>query len=186
MMISLRNGLNVDRMRVSRHAIQHARRRFNRANSKDAEGYVRGILRKSEFVGETVDADGKPAYMFAHGRHAFVVSLDHKTVISIQRFESVTYDPLKEKIREMHAKEYRKLDRKERTLKKRFELIKAEADVELAELRLNALKTRSTARKLACQARINAINDYIHEFENEIKAVADEKRRVARSQVAVM
>lgn len=185
-MISLMNGLNVDHMKISNHAIRHAQRRFNRSSRKDAEGYIRSILRRSEFVGETVDDDGRSAYMFAYGRHAIVVSLDHKTVLTIQRFESVTYDPLKEKIRELHAKEYRKLDRKERALKNRFELIKAEADVELAELRLNALKTRSTARRLACRARINAINDYIRELESEIKTVADEKRRVARSQVSVM
>lgn len=185
-MISITNGLDVDRMKVSRHAIRRARERYNRTNDKDAEGYIRGILRRAEFVGEVPDDDGNPGYLFAYGRHAIIVSLDHKVVVSFQRFESVTYDPLKEKVRDLHAKEYRKLDRKEKALKRRLELIRAEADVEIAERRLIALKTRSTARRLACRARINAINDYIHDFESEIKAVADEKRRVARSQVAVM
>ncbi|SMO92232.1 hypothetical protein [Melghirimyces algeriensis] len=185
-MISIINGLDVDRMRVSRHAIRRARERYNRANDKDAEGYIRGILRRAEFVGETLDDEGNHAYMFAHGRHAFIVSLDHKTILSIQRFESITYGPLKEKVRDLHAKEYRKLDRRERAMRRRFELIKAEADVEIAQLRLTALKTRSEARRLACQARINAINEYINDLKTEIKTVADEKRHVARSQVSVM
>lgn len=185
-MLSITNGLDVDRMKVSRHAIRRARERYNRTNDKDAEGYIRGILRRAEFVGEVPDDDGNPGYLFAYGRHAIIVSLDHKVVVSFQRFESVTYDPLKEKVRELHAKEYRKLDRRERALRKRFKLIKAEADVEIAERKLAALKTRSEARRLACQARIRAVNEYIDELEGEIRAISDEKRRVLRSQVSVM
>lgn len=185
-MISLRNGLNVDRMSIRRHAQHRAIVRFNRASKKDARGYIRSTLRNAVFVGETTCDKGNPGLLFAYHRHGIVVSPDRREVITVIKLESVTYEPLKAQVRELHAKEYRKFDRKERALRKRLELIKAEADVEIAELRLMALKTNSIPRRLACKARINAINEYIRELEEEIKEITDEKRRVTKSQASVM
>ncbi|MET3508290.1 hypothetical protein [Halalkalibacter oceani] len=182
------NNLNVRQVEVSDHAITRAKQRTSWANMKKEQviGNIRALLKRSEEICETVDEDGKPAILFAVERVAIYLTLDYKTVITIIRHEQVTYMPIKSKLLELHKKEIKKLERREKARIRRLEDLTIDCNVEIAELKRRIHRTKSESVKKACEARISAIRATIKEYKHEIKSIQDEKRQASRSLVAVI
>ncbi|WEG18679.1 hypothetical protein PQ478_09380 [Alkalihalophilus pseudofirmus] len=184
------NGLNVKSIGLSRHAIERARQRvdsWKNANDSIIIGNIRALLKRAEFIGESVcEEKGNISLLYAVDRIGIYLSTDKKEVITVIKKETVTYKPLRDKMLELHKKEFRKLHRKECARRKRLEGLLLDCEVEIAELKRRKFKTRSQAVRNACDCRISAIQLSIQEYEDEIKAIQDEKRRVGKSLISVI
>lgn len=180
--------MNVEQLKITNHALKRIKERFNlKENSRQAIlNYCKGQLRHAKRIGIVVSDDGKEAVLYAIGRQAYYLTLDETEVITVMRHEKITYDPIKDKIKEISERELRKLDRKEKSKHKYLELLMLEANIELSQLKYRLHKTRSQAVKMACQARINALEMTLQELQDEINNIKKEKTRIAKSMVAVL
>ncbi|MGG3890190.1 hypothetical protein [Metabacillus fastidiosus] len=170
---------------MSDHAYLRSSERFNMDKVK-ALPYFRSVLSKARKIGITVDKDGKENILYASGRIAVHVSLDLKVIVSVNKHESVTYEPMKRIFIEIHAKELRKLNKRKNTCSRRLEETILESNIKIAELKLRIHKTKSPSVKISCAANIKAIEIYIDELKEEIRNIQDNIRQLSRSMVAVV
>jgi hypothetical protein len=177
--------IDVENIKFTDHALQRAKERFNK-NSKDAQTYFKGILKISKYVGIIEDGNSKPNQLFAYNKIAIILSMDCKMVRTVFKADTITYDPLKNKVLELHKKKFNHYLIKERALQKRLNQLELESQVEIAECNLRKYKTKSQAVKNACEARIKAVEQTIQEYTLDIQNLQTEKRRIARSMISVM
>jgi hypothetical protein len=177
--------VDVKNLKFTDHALQRAKERFNK-NGKDAQSYFRSVLEKAKYVGVIEDEHSHPCQLFAFNKIAIILSIDFKRVVTVYKADTVTYDPLKDKVLELHKKKFNHYSIKERALQKRLDQLKLESQVEIAQCKLRKYKTKSDAVKIACDARIKAIEQTIQEYILDIQNLQTEKRRVARSMISVM
>jgi hypothetical protein len=168
---------------VTQHAIDEAVKDF-RVPRQTAEEWIRSNLRKARFITNTISEEGKPSRLFGYQRIAFVLAPEENVVITVYPANPKAF--LREKVNALVTRELRKIERRERVLERKIALTKAELEIEKAQLQLRLLRARSTATKLACQARINAINEYFTQLDADLLAVKHEKRAVAKTVVAYM
>jgi hypothetical protein len=69
---------------------------------------------------------------------------------------------------------------------RKLELLKYEFGAEISQHQLHIYKTKSQSVKLACQGRINALEQSLKELENEIDEVKNHKRQMAYALASVM
>lgn len=170
---------------MTSHALKRSKERFNHDNDA-ALKYFRSVLRNAKKIGETTCSKGKKSTLYAHGRIAIYVSMDKTTIHTVNKFEQITYSPLKCKIANLAEKEFNKLNRQLSRKTKRLAEFKLEAQLEISQCELRKYRSRSVAVKNVCAARINAINERLVEFKNEITDLQSEIRQVSRSMVAVI
>lgn len=167
---------------VTPHAEEQAQKRFN-ARYNQARKWIIDNLRKAQYIGIIENEDSKPARLFGYHRIAFVVDIDRDCVITVYpRHESP--QSIHSRIKEIVTKELRKKDRKVSALERKTKLTKADLRVELAELERRKIRTRSDAVRLACQARINAINDRLRELDEEVDREKQERSALLKGVVA--
>ncbi|NGQ95455.1 hypothetical protein G3578_09845 [Brevibacillus sp. SYP-B805] len=178
-------GANVTprKITVTQHAIDEAVRDF-RVPRQTAEEWVRLNFRKARFIANIISGEGKPTRLFGYNGIAFAVDPHEDCVITV--YPATPKASVRDKIHEMVTRDLRKIERKESILERRIALTKADLDIEKAALQLRLLRARSLATKLACQARINAINEYFTQLDADLLAVKNEKRAVAKTVVAYM
>jgi hypothetical protein len=181
--MELNDALSVN---FSKHALQRAKERF-KMNPKEAMPYFQSVLKEAKYIGVIEDSENhRSGQLFAYKRIAIHLSMDYKTVLTVYKADTLTYDPLKDKILELHKKKFNHYSIKERALQKRLDQLKLESQVEIAQCKLRKYKSRSEAVKMACDARIKAIEQTIQEYIHDIENLQTEKRRVARSMISVM
>lgn len=179
------NEINFDTIKMSDHGYIRSKERFNK-DKNEALPYFRSKLKVAKKIGKQISEQGNPAILYAIGRIGIYVSTDYKEIVTVIKQESVTYEPIKEKVRELHAKEIRKIKRKEYTCKRRLEDDTYNINVELAQLKLRHHKSRSESVKLACQARMNALDIYIKEKEEEIVKLQKIRKQIEKSMISVI
>ncbi|MBG9736467.1 hypothetical protein [Paenibacillus alvei] len=167
---------------VSSHAIDEAVKDF-RVNRKVADEWIRSNLRKARFIADIVSDELKPRRLYGFQRIAFILEVDRNHVITVHpRHHSVT--ELKRKIEAIVFRELRKAQRLESVTERKHRLTKAELNVERAQLLLKIERARSESTKLACNARINAIDEYIAQLDAEFTKILKEKSAIAKSAIA--
>lgn len=180
-----RNHNEFSKIKMTPHALKRAKERFNMDQSI-AQGYFKGLLPKAKRIGLQTAKDGGQSILYANGRVGIYVSTDHKEIKTVLKQDVVSFEPIKAKVAELHAKEFRKLTRKENAQEKRLQDSIFEVNAEVASLELRKHKTRSQAVKIACQAKINALKIHINEMKEELAHLKDVKRQIARSMISVV
>lgn len=178
--------LNYKKVKITEHAYKRASDRLGLTNRNHATGQIRSILKNAQRIGLIVSEDGNESILYALNRIAIYLSTDLQRVITVNRFENITYVPVKQKVKEIHEKELRKLDKVISSKTKYTKIIKAELGIEIANLSYRLIKTRSQSVKMACEARIKAIREYIKQLDDEVSQVQNAKRQLARSMVSVI
>jgi hypothetical protein len=178
--------INVNKISMSDHAFKRADQRFGITDRSKALSEFRQKLKHAKIIGTVKDDYGNDCYLYGAGKTAIVIATDEPLIITVYRQDGITYDPLKRKVAELHAKEFRKLQRTEIARVRRLETVKLEADLEIAECKYRIHKTRSASVRIACQGRINAVNMHVCELENEIKQIQSTKKSVAKSMISVI
>lgn len=180
---NLTNGLSINkinRITLTNHALERAAERLGIQNNAHATGFFREKLRDATRVGETLSRDGNESILYANDGVGMHLSPDLEKVITVCIYNPLLYDPIKDKVKFLYDKELRKISRAERAKMRRMNYIKAELQIELAELNLRSLRTRSQAVRDSCQARTNAIQYHLQELEREVKLIQNSKRQLSK------
>lgn len=167
---------------VSAHAIDEAVKDF-RVNRKVAEDWIRSNLRKARFIANIVSEEGRPSRLFAKNHITFILAEDSDTVITIYPSD-YTAATIRTKVESLVTRELRKVERRESATIKRNQLTRLELNVERAACLLRAEKSRSQSVKLAMQARIAAIDEYLTQLNEDIEKIRHEKRKIAKAVAA--
>lgn len=178
--------LDVKKITMTEHAYQRAKERFNMPDRSHALNHFRVTLKLAKKVGQTIVDDGTETILYAHGRTAVYLSLDLKTIITVNKFEYVSYQPIKDKVEALHRKEFKKLERIEKSKIRKLNDIKLKYAIEIAQLNYRQKRTRSNQVREYCESRKKEINIMFAEFEKEISEIQSNKRQIARSMVAVL
>jgi hypothetical protein len=177
------NGLSINKISkitLTNHAHERATERFGLKDRAQATGFFREKLRTAGRLGEVIAADGNDAVLYANEGVAIYLSPDLEKVITVCIHNPFKYNPLKDKVQLLYSKELRKISRTEKAQVRRVKHTKAELEIELAELNLRLLRTKSKAVKTSCEARIMAIKNHLHELEKELKGIQDSKRQISK------
>lgn len=169
-------------MKIEQHAIKRAVERFG-VEENVAANWMRREFSKAKFVANTVDSYGIRGKLYSTDGIVFATDLRGERIKTVYP-ATPSHREIKHKIDELLAKELRKLHRRERAQERKYRLAKTELELEKAELYYRVERTRSEAVKLACQARINAINERLREYYEETRAVKDEKHWTAKTVMA--
>lgn len=167
---------------VTQHAIEEAVKDF-RVNRKLADEWIRSNLRKARFIAAVIGEDGNPGRLFGYQRITFVLAAEENVVITVYPRHHAT-PTMRQKVETIVFRELRKVERLESVTERKHRLRKAELNVERAQLLLKIERARSESTKMACQARINAIDDYFAELDAELTGIKHTKRSVAKSVIA--
>lgn len=179
------NSSWIDNVKMTDHSFKRAQERYN-MDSKNSLSYFRSQLKHAKRIGLQRAEDGSESVLYANGRNAIYVTPDLKFIKTVDRHQSVTYEPIKAKVAELHAKEIRKIERAEKARLKKLENEELKANVEIANARLRMHKSRSQSVKVACAAYIKGIEQYIGQLKNEIEELQASKRQICRSMVSVV
>ncbi|ATO50991.1 hypothetical protein BrL25_18960 [Brevibacillus laterosporus DSM 25] len=174
--------VSVGNVLVRKHAIQRARERFG-IETESAAQWLADKFTQSTFVANTKDSKGNIGRLFSCDGVSLCVDIGRDIIRTV--FPGAISCPnLYRKFSEIVSKEMRKIDRSIRVAERKATITKAQLNCEKSELELRMLKTRSVAVKLACQARINAINEYFTQIDADIEKLIARKSLVAKSVVA--
>ncbi|WP_338461636.1 hypothetical protein V5G20_17995 [Brevibacillus borstelensis] len=185
-MKTLASVLNGRRLCVTDHAAEEAVKDFGIEPSR-AASWVAETARKAMFIsGRVMGFDRKHSDMYGYNRICFIVRANEKAVTIVTVYPARPGATLRDRVENLLARELRKVESAETKLRRRNERIKAEFNVEIAILKLKMLRARSEATRLACQARINAINEYFTQLDADLLAVKHEKRAVAKTVAAYL
>ncbi|EMT54761.1 hypothetical protein I532_04115 [Brevibacillus borstelensis AK1] len=169
---------------IKEHAIDRAVQRFRIPREQAAQWIYERFL-ESEVVAENIRSYTNEGHTYAARGVAIGVGTDRKTIRTVyyntKRFPPVVSD----KVRDVVAKEIRKLDRRINAIKRALPLQKAALEFERAERKLALMSTRSVAKRMALQARINALDTYINEIDEELAQLIEKKKRVANAYIAI-
>jgi hypothetical protein len=183
------SGINVKQLKVNDHAIKRVKERIPEwANMKKEQiiGNIRAVLKRAEYITDTIDSRGNPASLFIVDKKAFHISPDWTVVYTVVIYEDIKYEPLRKKYVDLHKLELRKLTRKEQARLKYLKKLKMECNVEIASLKLRMFKTKSKRVKDTCTIRLKAIEQSFSEYELEIKDIQSEKTKIAKALVAII
>ncbi|PAD72408.1 hypothetical protein [Paenibacillus campinasensis] len=167
---------------VTQHAIDAAISRF-RVDRRIAEEWIRSGFRQARFVADIISEEGNPCRLFAGKHVTFILDAREDRVVTIYPSE-VRALSVREKVESIINRELRKIERKESATVKRNHLSRLELNVERAACLLRAEKSRSQSVKLAMQARIAAIDEYLTQLNEDIEKIRHEKRKIAKAVAA--
>jgi hypothetical protein len=180
--------LYMDKIIVTTHAQERAIERFELKNTKPSEvsKYIKKNLVRAEYVGSVTCTDGSESELFVNGLMGFHLTPDFSKVKTIIKIHKVPSSPISDKVKSMIHKEFRKLDRSEKARRKKLELFKREAQVEISHLKLKEYKTKSQPVKFSCKARITALEMRKQELENQLLQTKIDKRQVINTLITVL
>lgn len=169
---------------VSQHAHERAIIRFSLkyTSKSDVVKFIHKNLIQAEYIGQITDTEGNDSHFFVRNKIGFHLSLDLRLIYTVIKIEDkIAPSPINDKVKELIHKEFRKLDRKEKAELKKFELFKREANYKIAEVSLRKYKTKSLSVKMSCEALINALQESLQEYENNLLRIKTDKRKIAYS-----
>jgi hypothetical protein len=173
------NGVKIN---VSRHARLQAAKRFNMSDVS-AGNFIAENLRKASFIGEVIGDDGNNARLYGYRRIAFVVASTNNTVLTVYQQDTAPASVYKEVHRLVNAELARMcklVSKKERSVEK----MKAELKIEIGELEIRRMKTKSVSTRMALSARINALNEHFALLDADIYEVKRAQSTLRKGVVA--
>ncbi|WP_025846576.1 hypothetical protein [Brevibacillus agri] len=172
------------RVRVSQHAAEEYVKDFG-GTVEQARSRIGVNIRKATYITEVTGADGKSGTLYAYNGACYIVRYDDDVPIIVTVYKTEpAVTAIRNKVYELVTKELRKIERKERDTERRVAIKKAELAVEVAQINLRKVRSRSASVRAACQARINALNAAIAELDAELRGVVGDKRAIAKTVAA--
>ncbi|WP_188069015.1 hypothetical protein [Brevibacillus brevis] len=174
----------IDGITIRKHAIDRAVERFGVPRERAAQ-WIYDRFRESNVVVENIRSLTNEGHVYATKGIAIGVDTDRKTIRTVY-YSTKKFPPIiSDKVRDVVAKEMRKLERKISAINKTLPLQKAALEYERAERVLALVSTRSLAKKMALQARINALDTHLNEINAELASLVEQKKHVATALIAI-
>ncbi|WP_077297394.1 hypothetical protein [Virgibacillus pantothenticus] len=167
-------------VQVTKHARERAEQRFG-IPRKQTGKWLRQKFSRATHISDIIGDDGNEARLFVVDGILLVVDKAEDRIITV-----MTPNWTKEtcgKMRNFARQEITKEKTKERRRLNALTRLQAEIEIEIGELRLRLLKTRSLPKKLAIQGRIKALKMRLEELPQE-EHIIKRKRVVAVQSLA--
>ena len=165
-------------IQISSHAKIRAIQRFG-VKEDGAENWIRQKLAHATFVSDIVGAKGEPSQLYACNGVGIVLNEAGTTVHTVIIPNKLTQ--ITNKVRNFVSGELAKIERNETKELRGIERLRAEIEIESGELRLQLLRARSMPRKMALQARINALQMRLDELPTDEFEIKRNKTRQAQA-----
>lgn len=164
---------------VSTHACEKATERFN-VKPSQAEEWIRRNVKQSIYVNILYGDKGsaEPSRLYVHKGIGFVLASESNVVKTVM--EPHSYYSIQDRVYGIVRSKLRQATEHERKVTRRNNVMKAELNVERAEIDLRLLRARSSGRINALGARRTAITERIAELDDEIREVRHQSTLVAR------
>lgn len=170
---------------ITDHAQDRAVKRFG-INRRSAVNWAKQKASISRYVTDVLDDNGKPGRLFVSNGVGLIADIAKDVIVTIVDPKSYGYSDLNRKLSRFATQELAIAERNETKQLRNIELLRAEIEIEMGELRLRLLKTRSLPKKLAIQGRMKALEMRLAELPSEEHAVKREKVRKAIALARVM
>lgn len=118
----VKTNLYVKAIKLSAHALARMEQHFEVSNLATATKMVKDMLRHAVRIGTVLSYDGRINVLYAYRQTAFFLSPDLKTVVTVNKFQKVSYKPLmkfakegidRDVLLEMHSNLLREIEQKE-------------------------------------------------------------------------
>lgn len=170
---------------VTPHAISRAASRFGVGRSY-AINWAKQKAKTSTFISEIVDNDGKPGRLFVSNGVGLIADITQDVIVTIIDPRTYGHASVNRKLHRLAAKELANAERDEAKELRKLTKLQAELEIEIGELRLRLVRARSIAKRIAIQARINALKMRVDELPSEEHAVKRDRVRKVTALARVM
>lgn len=169
---------------ITHHAKERAKKRFGLSYNQ-AESFIDENLRKATYVGVIMQDNGKEARLFGYGRIAILLDIDKDVVITVYRQQPIQVEKsLRKAVDKAIAAELSKMERRVDRKAHAIERTKADLHREISERMDERLRTKSTAKKLALTAYINALQAHFTLLDGDYTEVLREQSKLRKGVVA--
>lgn len=192
----IKTNLYVKGIKLSKHALERVEQHFDISSSATATKFIKDTLSKATRIGAVLSYDGRINVLYAHDKTAVYLSPDLKTVVTVNKYETVSYEPLasvikkrslnKEEAIKLHLEYLEELEQREK------EYVKTVLNVELrvkeaTDIYQSILDTgkRKSSRKRDIKEMISEHNLMLKKEGKKLFALKVEKRHICKSLVSL-
>lgn len=189
----VRTKLNVNSVRLSRHAMLRMNEHFETTDIKSATVKAKEMLKNAVRIGTVLAYDGRINVLYAYRQTAFFLSPDLKTLVTVNRYPVVTYRQLLNKVKqgadrdkliEMHSQLLQDMESKEREYMKKILAIE-ERVRETSEQVAGFISLMRGKHKHGMKSIISELNLELKTEGRKLFELKIEKRHVCKSLVAL-
>ncbi|MBU5266243.1 hypothetical protein [Virgibacillus proomii] len=151
-------------VQTTKHARKRAEQRFDIPYKQTAR-WLRQKFEHATYITDMIDDSGNIARLFVSSGVLLAVDKDVDRIITVMTPNWT--GETRTRMRKFARQEITKEQTKERRRLNAITRLQAEIEIEIGELRLRLLKTRSLPKKLAIQGRIKALKMRLDELPQE-------------------
>lgn len=155
---------------LSNHADTRIKERFFITEDKLKKEFCIRIIEQGQYHGLQYDKDlDKEAHLYSKNGIIILIDKDKPEIVTIYEGDIGYYETAKNEITPIIKSKLNGARRKYQSLQKQITFSALDIQEEIIQLKRRLLKTRSEATRLACQARINALEEQLILLEEDKK-----------------
>lgn len=171
-------GITLNSPLITRHAKERAQQRFG-ISPKDAQKWFAKKAELSSFLTVSIQRDGSKRRLFSVGDTILVVDYTDDRIITVYSLAENQMKEADESIRQFARNQIAQSERMQNRTLRELAVLRAKIEREIAERQAQLRRARSIAKKIACQARIIALETRLSDLPNE--RIAAQKEHVIKS-----
>jgi len=187
--------LNFKKLKLSEHALKRAKERLSCSSLQrnDILNLCKSLIGSSNtsYVGISPCEDGNNCHMFVHKKHAFHISLDLSTIVTIVNHESKVgnvrhYIGLQGKIKLIYEKELTKIQKLELVNLRKLELIKLKENIDISQIKYKMHCTRSKTAKANYGKKLIEVCTHSRLIQSELDQIRNTKHNIMQTMASTV
>jgi hypothetical protein len=180
----LKLNIDIKNLKPTEHYLKRVKERFFVTDKNYATKFFQDIITNGTYVGTHYSEEHELAHMFVRDNIAVLVSLDLDTVITTYRRDKEFFGHVKSDIRKYLNKKINHLRKQEQIVSTRKTNHCLDINIEIAMLERSLHRAKSESKKLAYQARIDALKQHKEILDKDHKQVIDSLRGYTHSMIS--
>ncbi|OME54097.1 hypothetical protein BSK59_16075 [Paenibacillus odorifer] len=190
----VKTNLYVKAIKLSSHAFERMEQHFKISSLATATKVVKDMLKCAVRIGTVLSYDGRINVLYAYRQTAFFLSPDLKTVVTVNKFQKVSYKPLirkakegldREEILELHFNYLREIEKQEEEQMRLILSIEEKVREDTASCATMLSLVKGGGRKQGIKQLITEMNAHLKAEGRKLFELKVEKRHLCKSIVAL-
>lgn len=190
----VKKNLYVKAVKLSSHAFERMEEHFEAPTLPTATKVAKDMLKHAVRIGTVLSYDGRINVLYAYRQTAFFLSPDLKTVVTVNRFQKVSYKPLlckvregldREEILELHFNYLREIEKQEEEQMRLILSIEEKVREATASCATMLSLVKGGGRKKGIKQIITEMNAHLKAEGRKLFELKVEKRHLCKSIVAL-
>jgi hypothetical protein len=190
----VRENLYVKAVKLSTHAFLRMQEHFNAGSLATASKMAKDMLKHAVRIGTVLAYDGRINVLYAYRQTAFFLSPDLKTLVTVNKYNDVTYRPLlqhiyegidRETLIDLHFGYLREIELEEQAQMQRILTIEEKVRTATAQCASLLELVRGRGRKYNIKQLISDQNFQLKQEGRKLFELKTEKRHVCKSLVSL-